>query len=261
MGEGEFVGRTAIVTGGTSGIGEAVAARLAAAGAEVLAIGIEDPSTLTPRPERVAVHRADVRDAAALVAAVAQVTGAHGRLDVLVCSAGVQTYGTVVDLDEEAWDRTIDTNLKGMFLAAKAALPVMIAQGRGAIVNVGSVQAEANQVTVAAYAASKAGIRAFSRGMAIDHAAQGIRVNSVSPGAIDTPMLRWAAGLGAPPEEIDDVVTSWGHSQPIGRVGTAAEVAEVVAFLASDRAAFVTGSDYRVDGGLLAVLGGVQLPS
>ena len=120
---------------------------------------------------------------------------AFGGLDHLVFAAGIQTYGTVVDTPEELWERTLAVNLKGAYLAARAAIPAMIARGGGAIVLVSSVQGMACQTNVAAYAASKGGLNALTRAMALDHAAQGIRVNAVCPGSVDTPMLRRSAEL------------------------------------------------------------------
>lgn len=132
-------------------------------------------------------------------------------------------------------------------------------QGGGAIVNVSSVQAFASQTGVAAYTASKGGINSLTRAMALDHAGDNIRVNVVFPASVDTPMLRWAADLFKGEEDAQKLVQDWGKMHPLGRVAQPEEVAEVITFLASEKASFVTGGEYKVDGGMLASLG-VALP-
>ncbi|MFC9977316.1 SDR family NAD(P)-dependent oxidoreductase [Spirillospora sp. NPDC127200] len=254
----EFEGKVAVVTGGSLGIGRAVVERLAADGAEVVFCGVEDDAVRAAEQEsRERGHRvtgvvADVTDAAAMRDLVALAVERHGGLDSLVTCAGVQRYGTVEDTSEELWDEVLSVNLKGVFLACKAAVPALRARGGGTIVTVSSVQAFASQQGVAAYTASKAAINGLTRAIALDHAADGVRANVVCPGSVDTPMLRWAADLfrgGTPREE---QIAEWGRAHPLGRVARAAEVAEVVAFLAGPRSSFVTGAEHRVDGGLLA---------
>ena len=199
---------------------------------------------------------ADVRDSDAMTSAVRLAAETYGSLDTLVTSAGIQRYGTVTDTDEAVWDEVFAINVKGVFLAAKAALPYLRRSPRGAAVVVSSVQAHATQADVAAYAASKGALNALVRSMAIDEAPYGVRVNAVCPGSVDTPMLRSSARLFSDGGEAgaQRAIDVWGRSHPLGRVAQPSEIAEVVGFLASPRASFVTGEDIRVDGGLLALL-------
>jgi len=257
----------ALVTGGSSGIGRAVAELLAGQGASVVVCSVDGAEAgavadaMTARGLTAISALADVRDAGSVVDAVQAAVDAFGALDTLVACAGIQAYGTVVDTDEQAWDEVFAVNVKGVFLAARAALPHLRRSARGAIVIVSSVQALATQAGVAAYAASKGALNALTRAMAIDEAAHGVRVNAVCPGSVDTPMLRRSATLfsDGSTEGMLRTMDGWGRSHPLGRVAQASEVAEVVSFLASPRGSFVTGEDIRVDGGLLAGLA-VSLP-
>jgi len=261
----EFVGKVAIVAGGSLGIGLATARRLGQAGAAVVVCGRRSAAV----EEAVSKLRADGlmaegipadvgsdRDVARLVAFTVE----HlGGVDILVNSAGIQRYGDVVETDEATWDEVFDTNVKGMYLTAHHAIPEMRRRGGGVIVNVSSVQAFASQRSVAAYTASKGAINALTRAMALDHAHEQIRVVAVCPGSIDTPMLRAAAERWKGEGTAEETLASWGRLHPIGRVGTAEDVAELIAFLASARASFITGSEVKVDGGLLSQIA-VVLP-
>jgi NAD(P)-dependent dehydrogenase (short-subunit alcohol dehydrogenase family) len=257
---GDWVGRVALVTGGSQGIGRAVAELLAARGAAIGVCGVEaGPVEETVRAVREAGGEAlplvaDVSDRSSIAAAVTATLDGYGRLDTLVTSAGIQRYGTVVDTDEVTWDEVFAVNVKGVYLAAQAALPHLRRSDRGSIVVVSSVQAHTTQTAVAAYAASKGALDALVRAMAIDEAQTGVRVNAVCPGSVDTPMLRASARRFSDGSEagVQALIEDWGHVHPIGRVARPHEIAEVVCFLAGPGASFITGEDVRVDGGLLA---------
>ena len=261
----EYSGRVAIVAGGALGIGRAAARKLATEDASVVICSDREDQVEEALAElreeglEVSGRRADVTSSADMKRLMDFATETYGGVDVLVNSAGVQRYGTVVETEEEVWDEVLDVNLKGIYLASKHAIPQMRKRGGGAIVNLSSVQAFASQKGVAAYTASKGGINALTRAMALDHAEENIRVNAVCPASVDTPMLRWSADLFKGEKSVEETVAEWGKMHPVGRVARAEEVAEVIAFLASPRASFVTGGDYRVDGGMLAALG-VRLP-
>lgn len=261
----EFSGKAAIVAGGALGIGLAAARRLAQDEASVVICSDREDQVgqavddLRGEGFEVRGIRADVTSSADMIELVAFAVETFGGIDILVNSAGVQRYGTVVETGEDVWDEVLGVNLKGMYLSSKHAIPEMRKRGGGAIVNVSSVQAFASQKGVAAYTASKGGVNALTRAMALDHAEEGIRVNAVCPASVDTPMLRWSANLFKGDKTADETVEDWGKMHPIGRVARPEEVAEVIAFLAGPRASFVTGGEYKVDGGMLAALG-VSLP-
>lgn len=251
--------KVALVTGAGSGIGAATVVELAQQGVAVGALDLDVEAAravcdgVVAGGGRAAPFACDVRDDDAVKAAVAGVAEAFGGLDIAVASAGVIRYGKADELSDADWDFQIDTNLRGVFLTARHAIPLLRRRGGGAIVNVASTQAFASQELVPAYSASKGAIVALTRTLALDHARDGIRVNAVGPGSVDTAMLRWAAGVFEP-DDPDKALDQWGESHPIGRVIQPVEVARVIAFLASDAASAVTGTTVMVDGGATAKL-------
>ncbi len=256
----EFSNKVAIVTG-TSGIGRAVAVRLANGGGQVLACGIDETANAEMRELVLAsglpivIRQVDVSSPEQVQAAIHYSSGEFGGLDIIVNSAAIHPFGDAVQTSIEVWRRCFEVNVTGIFLFAHYGIPELRRRGGGAIVNLASVQGHACQAGVTAYAMSKGAIHSLTRALAIDHAADGIRVNSVSPGSIHTPMLEFAARKFSPELPVEEVVKRFGEAHPMGRVGTPEEVAEMVAFLASDRARFCTGGDYLVDGGLRAGIG------
>jgi NAD(P)-dependent dehydrogenase (short-subunit alcohol dehydrogenase family) len=226
----EFSGKIAVVTGGSSGIGRAVARRLSDGGASVI---------VASRSEG---HRTDVSDEES-VRALFEAVGPE--LHILVNSAGVlASTDRTPDIALEDWEQAFAVNVRGTFLCCKHALPLM--KPGAAIVNVASVAGMVGVPGRAAYGASKGAVIAFTRALAIDHVKDGVRVNCVCPGTIDTPWIdRVVDELGEPRDALV-------ARQPLGRLGTADEVAEAVAYLASDRAGFTTGSQLVVDGGMTA---------
>jgi NAD(P)-dependent dehydrogenase (short-subunit alcohol dehydrogenase family) len=254
----DLSGRVALITGGSLGIGLAAAKALGRAGA-IVTICSSRQDHLNSASQELFASGVDVDAILADVARADQVDRLvdgvgrkHDGIDILVNAAGIQRYGTVVETDEETWDEVMAVNLKAMYLTSRRVIPEMRRRGGGSIVNVSSVQAFVAQRGAAAYVASKGGINALTRAMAVDHAHENIRVNAVCPGSVDTPMLRWGADQFRGDRSSDDLVAEWGRSHPIGRVGRPGEIADVIAFLAGPNSSFVTGADIKVDGGLLA---------
>jgi 3-oxoacyl-[acyl-carrier protein] reductase len=241
----DFTGKVVLVTGGSRGIGRACAVAFGKAGATVVlsyagneAAAAEAVSLAGPKARSV---RFDVADTAACAVAVDEVVKTAGRIDVLVNNAGVAIDGLAVRMKDEDWDRTLATNLKGAFALCRAAARPMMKQRSGAIVNLTSVVGEMGNVGQAAYAASKAGLIGLTKSLARELASRNIRVNAVSPGFIDTDMT---AGLNA---ELKAKMT---EAIPLGRLGSADEVARAVLFLAGDAASYVTGEVLKVNGGM-----------
>ena len=258
MSQAEFGSKTALVTGAAMGIGSAVAQLLAKRGAR-LALLDRDAEALEQTAEKlrqldaeVLTLAADVSNAAEVKAALTTCLERFGNLDVVSNNAGIQRYGTVETTPEAVWDEVMSVNLKGVYLISQYALP-HLKKTRGSIVNMASVQAFATQRNVVAYTTSKHGLIGLTRSMALDAARDGVRVNCVAPGTVDTPMLHWAASLSDHPEAVMAEVNAM---HPLGRIARPEEIAEVVVFLASKRASFITGAVVVADGGLLLPLGG-----
>jgi NAD(P)-dependent dehydrogenase (short-subunit alcohol dehydrogenase family) len=257
---GEFDGKVVIVTGGALGMGRATAIAFAGAGARV-AIG--DVNEAAGRSAIEAMEAAggqghlvvgDVARASECQRLVRETVDRFGHLDVLFNNVGIQpqsSYANVEDTTEEMWDRILDVNLKSYFLMSKYAIPEIRRRGGGAIVNVASVQGLQSMKGVPAYAASKGGILSLTRQMAVEYAREKIRVLAVCPGTIDTEMVR--ASAAREPDGIEAALERMGKSHPIGRIGTGEDIANVVLFLASDRASFMTGEYVCVDGGYMAL--------
>jgi meso-butanediol dehydrogenase/(S,S)-butanediol dehydrogenase/diacetyl reductase len=256
----EFKGRVALVTG-TTGIGRAIALRLAGGGAQIVACGIEQAGNDELSAEAgknnlaIQVERCDVTEFSQVQATIALALQRYGGLDIIVNAAAIHPFGTVLDTDLATWNRCMMVNITSMYLTAHLGIPEMKKRGGGAIINLASVQGTACQRGVVAYATSKGAILSLTRALALDHAPDNIRVNSISPGSVRTPMLARSAGHFAPGLPTEQVFARFGAAHPLGRIGTPEEVAELAAFLASDRASFCTGGDYLVDGGLLAGIG------
>ena len=241
-------GRTALVTGAAGGIGAATVRALTGAGAAVLALDVEAAplqqlvSDLSAAGADVAAFAADVTDAAAVGRAVDAAMRRWGRLDVLVNNAGIVRDATLEKVTDEDWDRTLDVNLRGAMVCARAVVPHMKAARSGRILSAASVVARNGNYGQTAYTAAKAGVIGMTRSWARELGPHGITANAVAPGFIDTPMV------AAVPEK---VVARFLERLPAGRLGRPEEVAVVYLFLASDLASFINGAVVGVDGGLL----------
>lgn len=244
--------KVALITGGTSGIGEAVAELFAREGSKVAITGRNEfrghaiTARILESGGDAMFLRTDVREAAECRRAVDETLRSFGRLDILFNNAGVFVPQTAIECSEEEWDLQLDINLKGTFLMSKYALGPMIAQASGAIVNNSSGWGLVGGDKAVAYCASKGGVVLLTKAMAVDHGRQGIRVNCICPGDVDTPML---------PEDARRRGLDWKtylagcENRPMGRIGTVEEIAKAVLFLASDESSFMTGATLAVDGG------------
>jgi NAD(P)-dependent dehydrogenase (short-subunit alcohol dehydrogenase family) len=240
----DLEGRAAIVTGAAGGVGREVVATLRRAGASVVAEDI-DPAVEELAEDGVATLVGDVAEAATAERAVELARSRFGSVDVLVNNAAVYLVASILDTEEDDWDRVVRVNLRGVYVHARAALPALIA-ARGTMVNVASVSGVAGQRDQAAYAATKGAIVQLTRQLAIQHGPDGVRVNAVGPGAIETGFVARSLGLPVEGATIPEEIVA-GH--PLGRVAHPREIAEVIAFLASPLSGVMTGSVVMADGG------------
>ena len=257
---GEFDGKSVIVTGGALGIGGAASEAFAGEGANVTILDWDEEagdaiaSRITLAGGLVPFVYGDAGTSEGCRRTVIAAVESYGGVDVLFNNVGIQppdSYMDAVELPEETWDKIIAVNLKSRFLMAKYSIPHMRKAGGGVIISSASVQGLQSMAGVSAYAASKGGDLSLMRQMSLDFAPDNIRVVSVNPGAIDTPMVRNAiAGTGG---DLEEELISTGMAHPLGRIGQTEDIANMVLFLASDRASFITGSYFNVDGGLMAM--------
>lgn len=245
--------KVALVTGAASGIGAGIAELFSAEGAAVVLFDINRQGALDmerklrPTGRSLAIA-GDVSCEEDVKGAVEQTLSAFGGVDILINNAGVELPGTVVEMTSSDWDRQLNVNLKGIFLFSKYAIPHLRGRG-GAIVNISSVHAFLSYEGVAAYDASKAGVLGLTRAMALDHGREGIRVNAICPGYIDTPMMITGSRT---PQEAAEALRLILTFHPLGRVGTPRDVAEAALFLSSDAASFISGTFLVVDGAMTA---------
>ena len=245
----EFDGKVALVTGGSSGIGKATALAFARAGANVVIAsrrvteGEQTVHEICERGGDAIFVKTDVSKASEVEALMNQTIEFYGRLDYACNNAGTFVMGRLFELSEEEWDRTINANLKGIWLSLKYQIPIMLQQKGGVIVNMASMSAIIGNPGVSIYSASKGGVVALTQSAAIEYAASGIRINAVSPGVISTPMVD-----DIPTPLLEDIQSK----HPIGRLGKPEEIADAVVWLCSDKASFVTGHNMVIDGGYTA---------
>ena len=255
----ELAGQTAIVTGAGRGIGRATALELARMGADIVIAELDRPNAETVAAEfqalgrKVLVIPTDVTKPGDLKAMAEQTKKQFGRIDVLINNAGIYRAAATLDITEDHWDAVLDINAKAVFFASQAVLPVMIAQKRGAIVSLASMAGKVGSKTNLPYNASKAAVVSMTKSLALAHGADGIRVNCVCPGFVETDMWtkvskEQGALLGMSAEEF---TRQRKNTVPLGRMETAEDVASVIGFLASPRAGYITGQALSVDGGLV----------
>jgi NAD(P)-dependent dehydrogenase (short-subunit alcohol dehydrogenase family) len=245
----ELEGKVAIVTGGNSGIGKAISELFAKEGAKVMIADLHDFGVvehIASKSGTAKFQKTDIRNLEQVKKLIDQTLTEFGKLDILCNDAGVEQNRPITGTSEEEWDKILDTNLKGVFLTSKFAFPYLTKSKTGAIVNIASQLAEAALPGRAAYCASKAGVVMLTKVLALEYSSYGVRVNCVSPGPIQTPMLDRTSDLNEDPVEARRALIS---KVPLGRTGVADEIAQAVLYLVSDRSSYVTGHNLVVDGG------------
>ncbi len=246
-----FVGKVVVVTGGASGIGAASVRRFHAEGARVVISDIDESGGKALSAElgdRTCFVATDVADFEAVCTLMQTAVDEFGGLDIVFNNAGIGNFGATPDLEVAKWQRVIEVDLNGVFYGCKAAIPHLRAGGGGVIINTASISGLGGDYSFTAYNAAKAGVINYTRAAAIDHAAEGIRINAICPGAISTPII-------SDLEAIPAVAEAWNERIPMGRWGRPEEMAGVAAFLASDDASYITGAIIVADGGLTAHTG------
>jgi NAD(P)-dependent dehydrogenase (short-subunit alcohol dehydrogenase family) len=244
--------RVAIITGAAAGIGEAAARRFAAEGARLVLVDVDTAALgrLTEELEAdstiVLEIAGDVSDSAVCQSILDRTMSSFGRLDVLFNNAGIVVNGTLVDCTEEDWQRTMDVNLKSMYLLCRRAVPIMRGQGGGSIINMSSIAGPTGVASRGAYSVSKAGVIGLTKSLATDFVKDGIRVNCICPGTVDTPSLRQRIAASENPEAARIAFLA---RQPMGRLGLPQEIAALALFLASDESRYMTGQAVIMDGG------------
>ena len=242
--------RVAIVTGAASGVGRATTELLRERGAHVVAVDVSSAvHALASGDDGIAAVEGDASATATAEQAVSTALGRWGRIDVLVNNAATILWKSIVDTTDEEWDRVLAVNVRSAFVHCRAVLPRMIEQGRGAIVSTASISGLVGLPGQTAYCTSKGALVQLTRQLAVEYGSQGIRVNAVAPGAIDTPFLRTFVDAQPDPTALEAAIAA---SHPLGRLSTAEEIARTIVFLASDDASFVTGAIFSVDGGFTA---------
>jgi len=250
----QLEGKVAIVTGATYGIGKAIADLFALEGAKMI-LAARDESKGKAALEDVRKKtdalfvKTDVSKSSEVKKMVDEAVDKFGRIDILVNNAAVAPLGTILDSTEETWDYTIDVNLKGVFLCCKYAIPHMLRNRGGSIINIGSINSFMAMENEAVYDASKGGVLMLTRAIALDFAKSNIRANCICPGAIETPLLMTQLKMAPDPEKVTkDLIAK----HPVGRMGKPEEIAKAALFLATDSSSFITGTTLAVDGGILA---------
>jgi len=249
-------GKTAIVTGGGSGIGRAIAATFARQGARLVILEVdveaarETAAAIAAAGGRADVEPCNVTDASAVTRAFGAVVERHARIDILVNNAGIAHIGTIEQTTEAEFDRLYTVNVKGVFLCSQAAIPVMVRQGGGVILNMASIVSLIGVAERFAYSMSKGAVLTMTKSIAVDYVKKGVRCNCICPARIRTPFVDGFVARNYPGRE-EEIIRELSDYQPLGRMGTPDEVASLALYLCSDEAAFVTGQAYPLDGGVL----------